>query len=368
MMYLIKLAVLVGTFYAWTVDAQTDFPSISELEPDWNVIPTGGVCSTGTPYQFYVKPSMQSTEVLIYFNGGGACWFGEACDPNSQPNVHTPYADMDINNPTNMRGIFEFENPENPFADHSYVVIPYCNGDVHVGGGQRDYTYQNDAGESVRVTVLHNGYKNSQTVLEWVYQNFLTPSRIVVSGSSAGAIGGSFYAGLVSEHYPSTPVVLIADAAGGYASPLTYRTFEAWNVASVLPNWPEYRDETNKSLSFQDFYIASANHNQNLTIAQFNTAEDLVQYNFSLMIGDKQGSFSLPQRIFTNYLEIEENTDAFFHYTAGGRAHTILGSPEFYQYSVEGIRFVDWVSNLIRGNPVKDVSCVREPLGCNNAP
>ena len=219
----------------------------------------------------------------------GACWFGEACDPNSQPNVHTPYADMDINNPANMKGIFEFENPQNPFADHSFVVVPYCNGDVHIGGGQRDYIYQNDAGEN-NVTVLHNGYKNSQTVLEWVYRNFPSPSRIVVSGSSAGAIAGSFYAGLVSEHYPRTPVVLIADAAGGYASPLTYRTFEAWNVASVLPDWPEYNDETNKSLSFQDFYN-SANHNQNLTIAQFNTAEDLVQYNFSLLIGDKQGSF-----------------------------------------------------------------------------
>ena len=86
------------------------------------------------------------------------------------------------------------------------------------------------------------------------------------------------------------------------------------------------------------------------------------------MIGDTPGSFSLPQRIFTNYLEIENDTEEFFHYTAGGRAHTILGSPEFYSYSVEGVRFVEWVTNLVRGKPVDDISCVRELLGCENAP
>jgi len=368
MMPITMLTVSVGLFFSFAVSAQTDLPSIGDLEPGWSVLSTDGVCSTGTPYQFYAKPSMNSNDVLVYFNGGGACWFGEACDPNSQPNVHSLFAEMEINNPTNMKGIFEFDNPENPFIDHSVVVVPYCNGDVHLGAGQKDYTYENGVGDDVNVTVFHNGFSNSQSVLDWVYRNFPSPSRVVVSGSSAGAIGGSFYAGLVSEHYSTIPVTLIADAAGGYASPFTYRTFEAWNVASVLPDWPEYNGETNQSLSFQDFYIASANHNENLTIAQFNTAEDLVQYNFSLLIGDKVGSFSLPQRIFTNYLEIESNTMDFFHYTAGGRAHTILGTPEFYQYSVEGVRFVDWVSDLISGKPVKDVSCVRESFGCENAP
>ena len=363
-----KLIAIIFIVHATMVNAQTDLPTISDLHSGWNIVSTDGVCSTGTPFQFFARPMVDSTELLVYFNGGGACWFGEACDVNSQPNVHTPYADMEINNPANMDGIFAFENPENPFANYSVVVVPYCNGDVHIGGGEQSYTYLNNLGDSVNLTVFHNGFKNSTTVLGWVYRNFPSPNKVVVSGSSAGAIGGSFYAGLVSEHYSSTPVILIADAAGGYASPKTYLTFEAWDVASILPDWPEYKDETNKSLTFQDFYIASANHNKNLTIAQFNTAEDIVQYSFSHLIGDTPGSFSLPQHIFTNYLEIENDTEEFFHYTAGGRAHTIMGSPEFYSYSVEGVRFVEWVANLVRGNPVDDISCVRELVGCENAP
>ena len=86
------------------------------------------------------------------------------------------------------------------------------------------------------------------------------------------------------------------------------------------------------------------------------------------MIGDPQGSFSLPQRILNNYLEIENNTDEFSHYTAGGSTHTIMGTTMFYQYSVEGVRYVDWVSDLINGNPVADISCVNEAAGCANAP
>ena len=369
MKHLIKIAIsIIALWYTLVVGAQGDLPNISSLDSGWNAITTDGVCSAGTPYQFYSKPSADNSEVLVYFNGGGACWFGEACDLNMQPNVHTPFAEMDANNPANMRGIFNFENLENPFANYSIVVVPYCNGDVHIGGVEREYTYQNESGENINVTAYHNGFVNSQTVLDWVYKSFSAPSRVVVSGSSAGAIGGSFYAGLIAEHYDDTPVILIADAAGGYASPFIYRTFEAWDVASILPNWPEYAGETNQSLTFQDFYIASANHNENLTIAQYNTAEDMVQYNFSYLIGDPQGSFSLPQRILNNYLEIENNTDEFSHYTAGGSTHTIMGTPMFYQYSVEGVRYVDWVSDLINGNPVADISCVNEAAGCANAP
>ncbi len=78
--------------------AQTSLPAAGELTSGWNAVATGGLCSTGTPFQFYARNSGDSDKLLIYFNGGGACWFGQACDLNSQPNVHTPFADADSNN------------------------------------------------------------------------------------------------------------------------------------------------------------------------------------------------------------------------------------------------------------------------------
>ena len=359
---------VVGLLFSSVVVAQSSLPTLSQLDAGWNSIPTGGLCSAGTPFQFYTKVSSNSDNLLIYFNGGGACWFGEACDLNSQPNVHSPFADMDANNPSLGDGIFVGDRAENPFQNYDMVFIPYCTGDVHIGGGEQFYTYTDAEGGEVTVNTYHNGYENSTTVLNWIYQHFPSADRVVIGGSSAGAIGSSFYAGMVAEHYSNVPVVLIADAAGGYNSPTLPVTFNAWNTASILPDWPEYAGETNDTLTFEDFYIASANHAPNLTIAQYNTAEDEVQYNFSYLLGDAPGSFSLAQRIFNHYVEIESSVDELYSYTAGGTIHTILRSPLFYSYEVEGVRFVDWVDALSKGGSVVDISCVNEANGCNEAP
>lgn len=363
-----SFAIVLLLMLPFAASAQTDMPAADALGEGWNTLATDGQCTPGTPFQFYAKTSDASNNLLIFFNGGGACWFGQACDLSSEPNIHSPFADMDANNPRLAEGIFDFENAENPFANYDMVFIPYCTGDVFIGSGERNYTYQDAAGNEVNYTAHHNGYENSMISLEWIYENFTAVDNVVVTGSSAGAIGASFYSGLIAEHYSSSPVVLLADAAGGYRTAKLPITLNAWDSAPILPDWDEYTGETNESLSFQDFYIASANHNANLRIAQYNAAEDAVQKNFTYVIGDTPGSFSLPLRILTNYQEIEDATDEFFSYTAGGDVHTILRSEIFYQYEVEDTRFVDWVQDLVDGKIVADISCVDDAAGCVEAP
>jgi hypothetical protein len=168
---------LLSAFFLMAfVAAQSSLPELNSLGQGWNVIPSDGVCSTGTPYQFYAKPAGDNTELLVFFNGGGACWFGQACDLSSHPNVHSPFAEMDQNNPGLANGIFDLDNPENPFAGYAMVFVPYCNGDVHIGAGPRKYSYTNAEGSEIEVTAYHNGYANRQTVLNWVYENFTAPS------------------------------------------------------------------------------------------------------------------------------------------------------------------------------------------------
>lgn len=364
----IVLFVLLIFSAAILTSAQESLPTLADLEDGWNVIATDGMCSAGTPYQFYVNDSDTSDELLIFFNGGGACWFGESCDLSSEPNIHDPFADSDSNNPNNGDGIFALDNPENPFAEYDMVFLPYCTGDVFVGAGETDYTYTNADGDETSVTIFHNGNENSSTVLSWVYENYTAPESILVAGSSAGAIGSSFYSGLVAEQYTNVNVTLLADAAGGYNSPSLSDVFVAWNTEAILPDWDEYAGKTNENLTFEDFYIASANHNDNLTIAQYNAAEDQTQIGFTIVVGDALTSFSLPQRILNHYLEIESAVDTFYSYTAGGSVHTILRSPIFYTYEVEDVRFVDWMSSLVAGDDVGDISCVDEAAGCSSAP
>jgi len=127
MKYFVLALLLLGSVSA---QAQSELPGLDSLDSGWNTIATDGVCSTGTPYQFFAKSSADNGNLLIFFNGGGGCWFGEACDLDSQPNIHSPFAEMAQNDPANSQGIFNFENRANPFSDFAMVFLPYCTGDV----------------------------------------------------------------------------------------------------------------------------------------------------------------------------------------------------------------------------------------------
>ena len=361
----ILLALLLVFSLPLVIQSQSsDLPTIDDLSMDWTAVATDGVCSAGTPYQFFTRASDTSDNLLIYFNGGGACWFGQACDLESEPNIHTPFADADSNNPAFGDGIFNFENEENPFADYDMVFIPYCTGDVFIGGGEREYTYTTEEGDEVTITTYHNGFANTSTVLDWAYNTFDSPESVVVAGSSAGAIGSSFHSGFIAENYADVPVVLLADAAGGYNSPNGFVTTQAWGTESILPDWEHYAGIDMMALNFEDFYIASALHAPNLTISQYNTAYDQVQIDFTGVLGEEPESYDLSSRIFNHYTEIESAVDVFYSYTAGGDVHTILRSPLFYAFEVEGVRFVDWTAGLIAGEAVGDISCTDDVLGC----
>ena len=62
-----KLIAIVFIVHATMVNAQTDLPTISDLHSGWNIVATDGVCSTGTPFQFFARPMVDSTELLVYF-------------------------------------------------------------------------------------------------------------------------------------------------------------------------------------------------------------------------------------------------------------------------------------------------------------
>ena len=58
----------------------TGLPGIDEMENGWNVIKPGGetTCSRGTEFAFYYRKG-SSNNVVIDFQGGGACWNSETC-------------------------------------------------------------------------------------------------------------------------------------------------------------------------------------------------------------------------------------------------------------------------------------------------
>lgn len=332
------------------------------LDAGWNAIDAGGetVCSDGSPYEFFARPG-HADKLLVYFQGGGACWDGPTCDPDIDPMPYT--VNIGGFDPANASGIFEFNREDNPFRDHSVVFAPYCTGDVHIGDRVAVYdSPMTDHHEGHTVTVNHKGFVNAQAVLDWAYAHFFNPDAIFVTGSSAGSIPSPYYAMLVADHYPGASIAQLGDGSSGYRRDHMRVTPEAqWGTLSRLSRLPEFEDLDVGDLTFERLYITAARRHPEILFAAFDHAEDGVQRQFLRLAGSPGGP--LLGLIQANQADIREAVPNFRSYIAGGELHTILGRPQFYTQQVNGIRVRDWVAGLAQYRPVEDVQCVDCDVG-----
>jgi len=328
---------------------------LSSLAPGWNVIAPGGdtVCSDGSPYKFFVRPGA-ADKLMVYFQGGGACWTGETCDPDLEP---TYYVNLENTDPGQYDGIFRFENPENPLKDYSVVFVSYCTADVHIGDAVASYEApQAEDHEAHPFTVNHKGYINADAVLDWTYAHFFTPKEIFVAGSSAGSIPSPYYAMRIAEQYPDARIAQLGDASGGYRmSGQEVRPHDRWGTLERLRQLPEFEYMDTTEFDYESLYIAASNRHPDISFAQYDTAADATQKYFLSLGGEEPPS--LLSLIEENQADIRNEVSNFRSYIAGGELHMILTRPEFYAYQVDGARVRDWVASLVNGEAVTDVQC-----------
>ena len=344
----------VVLLFGGSVVAQDALPAREALDEGWNVIEPGGdtICARGLPYAFYAREG-SSDNLLIEFEGGGACWTGVTCGA-----VPTFTEAVGIQTAEDLEafsmGIHEFENPENPFADYDMVYLPYCTGDVHMGNSVANYSVG-----GIDYEIHHNGYTNASTALAWAYENFDAPESVFVTGCSAGALGSSFHAPNIMAQYDDVRVTQFGDSGGGYRGDLSSQ-FSRWGTADVLPDLPEFDGLTAADLSFNLFYLAAGARFPDHLLSQFNTAHDEAQQFFvSLSVN----ALPYEEALAANIGELETNLDNFRSFTAGGTQHCVLPFDEFYTYQVDGVRVRDWVADLAAGEPIENIACT----GCETA-
>ena len=90
-------------------------------------------------FRFWARPG-RVNKLLVYFEGGGACWDSATCTypfgarlPDTVPQYYVPSAPQLAPRPAT--GVFD-TRADNPVRDWSVVYIPYCSGDTHVGANQ----------------------------------------------------------------------------------------------------------------------------------------------------------------------------------------------------------------------------------------
>ena len=138
--------------------------------------------------------------VIIEFGGGNStvCWDARSC---SSPTIDESARSAHLGS-----GIRNHSDPRNPFASFTHIVLPHCTADLHLGAA----TWSESA-ESERLAF--SGRINARTVLEWLYVNLASPSKIFVVGSGAGSFGAAMFADNIRLRYANTALQLILDGA-----------------------------------------------------------------------------------------------------------------------------------------------------------
>jgi hypothetical protein len=144
----------------------------------------GPKCITGEDYSVFTKAG-DPKKLLIFLQGGGACWQGFyncnlfATGPLGQaPSEQPPFP-----------GVFDTSSPDNPFADHSVVYMPYCDGSAF--GGDNDVDDVDFPSGPVR---YHRGLRNQSAGMDVAGKEFPRAKQITVMGHSAGGVGVAAFA------------------------------------------------------------------------------------------------------------------------------------------------------------------------------
>jgi len=163
----------------------------------------GTVCGNNTQYRFYVHENAANDpeNVLVYFEGGGACWTYDGCaglsgvlgaanpngiPPNYMTGLEQEYASPIVNGAD--PGLPGRSRTDLFTKDWNIVYLPYCTGDVHVGNKSTTYT---DPVTGTTLDYVHNGYNNTQAVISWMDAKWPVMKDLMVSGYSAGGTGTS---------------------------------------------------------------------------------------------------------------------------------------------------------------------------------
>lgn len=316
----------------------------------WRPIDIGAAttCADGSAVR-YLEHAGDPRRVVLHLEGGGACFSAETCAFDGPDRSYIPSSLATPDFLAQRGGIFDLGNPENPLADHSFIYVPYCTGDAHLG--TRTTRYSDD------LVVEHKGFVNGVAALDHLAAAYPELEELVVTGISAGSIATPLYAGLAADRFPDARIVTIGDGSGMFPSNPVLNALigNLWGSADAVPDWPAVDVVSVAEFGIPDLYRFAGQHAPGITFAKFDYAFDGTQAAFARLAGVPPDD--LLMLIEANEAAIEEAGVAVASYIAPGEGHTVLGSPELYELEVEGVRLVDWIGALVAGETPPDVRC-----------
>ncbi|HVW30270.1 MAG TPA: pectin acetylesterase-family hydrolase [Polyangiaceae bacterium] len=315
-------------------------------------------CRDGTPAGLAVSLNSASTKVMLFLQGGGACFDSLTCGLNPA-NTSTQKAAV-------TTGLFNRNNAANPVKDWNYVFVPYCTGDTYLG--------TNDNGMISGVTGVQHfmGRKNLESFLNRIVPTFPKATQVLLTGVSAGGFGAASSSYLVQRAFGDVPVTMLDDSGPPMSTMVIPECLqEKWRTTwgldgsiladcgSACPNQNDYTiDYTKFVLKLSDMRSGNAksgliDSNDDNTITLF--------YGYGQ--NNCTGSLATPvpkAQYDAGLLEFRSIvtglTPNFGTYYPNSTQHTwLLDDSTLYSEAEGGTKLIDWITALVNGTGVSQV-------------
>jgi hypothetical protein len=195
---------------------------LKPLNWGWQNIP-GAKCRDGSDTGIAINLNPASTKVMIFLEGGGACFNSTTCQGNPSKYGETEFVATlkaagaaGFNgsfDDTKTNGIMSRADDKNPVKDWNMIYIPYCTGDIHGG--------VNPAGMVPGVTGTQQfvGRKNMELDLAAIKALLPNTTEVLLTGMSGGGFGTVMSYDQVATFWGQIPVTMIDDSGPPMSAP-----------------------------------------------------------------------------------------------------------------------------------------------------
>jgi hypothetical protein len=324
----------VGEFTPVTSEDMGDGWVKHSYDPDGG---DGPICVAGTPYSIFTNAGNPS-KLLVMRQGGGACW---------QDFYFCNILSQDQEPPPPPVGIWDFDSPDNPFADYSIVYLPYCDGSVF--SGDNDVVDANFPFGPVR---FHRGLRNLTAGMDLAKATFPNANRITVAGSSAGGVGAAAFAPFLARFvYGNFTHLTVFNDAGPIAVNLanvTAATARAddWQFAKFYPASCTDCDPLGQATAVVEWRL---DNDSSIREAFYKTDGDATNRFFTSVPTQEQ----YRELILTEHGALNDaHPNRYKRFIVSGDAsHTALQTPLFYSQEVDGVRLNEWTHDFLVPRP-----------------
>jgi len=343
-----------------------DGPAIKPIDAPpgkWTWINVDGAkCRDGSATGFGIRSQTGSDKLMIYLEGGGACFNGSTCGIN--PGSFGSGAFGAWQGSVGNSGIFDTGNSENPVKDWNMIYVPYCSGDVHAGNASS----ADVPGALSPKNQEFVGYANIYLYLKRIIPTFPGLTKVLLTGISAGGVGAAYNYDRVAQAFCPTPVILVDDSgppmADDYLAPcLQSRWRDLWNFPQTLPaDCPQCTGADGGGIVNYVDFIGNKYPKARLGLIS-STRDSVISLFFGYGKNDCQNIDGISSPIDGNVYAMGlddlrknhmKNPGQWGTYYVDSTTHTYLLSG-MYSTTVQGKKMSSWLSDVINDGPMEHI-------------